>query len=124
MTSRILPPEEWPRLPDGATVWPLMDPARGQILVVEEDGAIVGTLTLLQVTHAECLWIAPSHRRRFGVMKRLLDGMWTVARALPVRAIWSGALSDTMRDILTRIGGVPVPGDSYVFAVKESKCHQ
>lgn len=122
MTSRVLPPEEWAKLDavGAETVWPMLDPLRAQILVIEDEGRIVGTLTLMSVLHAECLWIAPSHRKGFGVAKRLLDGMWTSARAHGVRALWSGSLSETMTNILHRIGASEVPGRSFVFPVKGS----
>lgn len=120
MTSRILPPEQWPLLDEAGaeTIWPMLDPSRAQILVIEDEGQIVGTLTLMSVLHAECLWIKPSHRRGYGVIKRLLDGMWAGARAERVHTLWSGSISDTMTNILHRIGAVEVPGRSYVFPVK------
>lgn len=120
MTSRVLPQSEWSRL-DAAgaeTVWKLLDPDKAQILVIEENGEIVGTLTLMSVLHAECLWIKPSHRRGYGVIKRLLDGMWSESRAMGFRALWSGSLSETMTDIMHRIGASEVPGKSFVFPVK------
>lgn len=125
MTSRILPPTEWYRLDEvGAeTVWKMLDPERGQILVIEDQGQIVGTLTLMSVLHAECLWIAPAHRRGFGVIKRLLDGMWRTARQSGATALWSGSVSDTMTNILHRLGASEVPGRSFVFPVKEDTCH-
>lgn len=124
MTSRILDPSEWPRLDEAGaeTVWRLLDPERSQILVIEDQGQIVGTLTLMHVLHAECLWIKPSHRRGFGVIKRLLDGMWAGAHAAGAKALWSGSVSDVMTNILHRIGASEVPGRSFVVPVKETPC--
>lgn len=126
MTTRILPVQEWPRLDavGAETVWPLLDPNRAQILVIEDRGQIVGTLTLMQVLHAECLWIAPSHRRGFGVIKRLLDAMWRLARLDGAKALWSGSTSETTTNILHRIGASEVPGQAFVFPVKEDACHR
>lgn len=120
LVTRVLPPEEWGRLDQAGaeTIWPLLDPERAQILVIEDRGEIVGTLTLMSVLHAECLWIKPSHRRGYGVIKRLLDGMWAGARAEGVQALWSGSLSESVTNILHRIGASEVPGKSYVFPVK------
>jgi N-acetylglutamate synthase-like GNAT family acetyltransferase len=124
MTSRMLPPDQWPRLDEvGAeTVWKLLDPEHAQILVIEDAGQIVGTLTLMSVLHVECLWIKPSHRKGYGVMKRLLDGMWTAAHVKGVKALWSGSVSDTMTHILHRLGASEVPGQAFVFPVKEDVC--
>lgn len=120
MTSRILPPEQWPLLDEAGaeTIWPMLDPSRAQILVIEDEGQIVGTLTLMSVLHAECLWIKPSHRKGYGVSKRLLDGMFAAARRHGVKALWSGSISDVMTNILHRIGASEVPGKSFVFPVK------
>lgn len=126
MTSRVLPPEQWPLLDDAGaeTIWRLLDPKHAQILVIEDQGQIVGTLTMMSVLHAECVWIKPSHRRGFGVMKRLLDGMWAGARAQGFKALWAGSVSDTMTNILHRIGASEVPGKSFVFPVTEDVCHR
>lgn len=120
MTTRLLDPIEWPRLDAASaeTVWRLLDPTKASILVIEQDGQIVGTLTLMTVLHAECLWIHPDHRRSFGVMKRLLNGLWSTARALGFKALWSGSITTEMSNILRRIGGSVVPGKSYVYPVK------
>lgn len=126
MIARVLPFEEWPKLDDvGAeTVWQLLDPERAQILVIEDEGQIVGTLTLMSVLHAECLWIKPSHRNGYGVIKRLMDGLWAGARVQGAKAVWAGSVSDTMTNILHRIGGSKVPGESFVFPVKEGVCRR
>ncbi len=126
MTTRVLEPHEWPRLDavGAETVWPMLNPQRAQILVIEDDGQIVGTLTLMHVLHAECLWIAPAHRLGYGVIKRLLDGMWAGAKAQGFSALWSGSLSDQMTNILHRVGASEVPGRSFVFPVKESLCRR
>lgn len=126
MTSRLLPPDQWPRLDEAGaeTVWRLLDPRHAEILVIEDEGQIVGTLTLMTVLHTECLWIKPSHRKGYGVMKRLLDGMWSAAHVKGVTALWSGSMSDTMTNILHRLGASEVPGRSFVFPVKEDSCRQ
>jgi len=119
MTSRILPSEEWPRLAgtEAESVWPHFDPARVQVLVVEQDGAIVGTWVLMNVLHAECLWIAPSHRGLASVARRLWTLMQRTARTLGVPAVATAALSDDVRGLLEHVGATKVPGDHYAMRI-------
>lgn len=119
MTTRMLPPEEWPRLEgtEAETVWPLLDPERAQVLVVEDNGAIVGCWVLMSVVHAECLWIAEAHRGKTSVARRLWIGMQRAAQALGVPIVATAALSDEVRDLLDHVGATKVPGDHYAMKV-------
>lgn len=121
MTTRLLPRSEWPRLA-GTEVDPVWTrlPEHAEVLVIEDDGRIVGTLVLVSLLHAECLWIAPAYRQRPSVMRRLLSGMWDTARARGARSLWSGSLSETTTRILQRLGGQEIPGRSFAFPVKEA----
>jgi len=73
MTTRILPPEEWPRLAGTllASAWPLFTPSETRVVVVERDGAIVGCVALFARWHLEGAWIHPSDRGRVSVGRRL-----------------------------------------------------
>ena len=131
MTSRILPPSEWhrlppdvDRLPDGRHVRDLLSPETTEIHVVEQDGRILGAVTMLRVVHAECVWIDPRYRGHFGVVKRLLRGISATARRWGTKVVWGAGMDEPMFSILSRLGGVPVPGQSFVFPVKETSCHQ
>lgn len=121
MTSRILDPSDWHRLvgTEVEHVWPLLNPEQTQILVIEDEGEIVGTLTLVSIWHAECLWIHPDYRKGCGVMRRLIDGMWNTAHRLGAKRLWSGSLSDATTNILHRLGAHEIPGRSFSFPVKE-----
>ncbi|MCC6417229.1 MAG: GNAT family N-acetyltransferase [Gemmataceae bacterium] len=124
----MLPPEEWHRLPDdaarapnGQIVWRFLDPATTSIQVVEAEGRIVGTVALMQVVHAEVLWIDPAYRRQGGVMRRLLAGLYRGARDRGASVVWAGALVEDMVALLYRLGGVKVPGFSYLLPVREGR---
>lgn len=119
MTSRILPREEWAKLA-GTEAEPLIahfDPARTSILVVEHDGAIVGTWTLMEVLHAECLWIAPAHRKHSAVARRLWAFMRRTAREMGVSIVATAAVSDDVRGLLAHVGATKVDGDHYAMRV-------
>lgn len=120
MTSRILPREEWARLvgTEAETVWPLLDPARAEVLVVEHDGDIVGTWILMNVVHAECLWIAPAHRHGVSVARRLWTLMRRTAAAMGVPVVATAAVTDEVRSLLDHVGAVKVAGDHYAMRIE------
>lgn len=119
MTSRILPPEEWPRLAgtELETSWPHLDPANAQIVVVEHEGVIVACWALMRVVHVEGVWIAPAHRGTLGVVKRLLTVMRGCARAWGASYVWTGAITDDVRGLIGRLGGKPIPFDCYAMPI-------
>lgn len=120
MTSRILPPEEWSKLEgtEAGPLWPHLDPSRTTVLVVEDGGVIVGTWLLLNVVHAECLWIAPAYRGRTSVARRLWTGMRRAAQAMKVPVVATAALTDDVRALLDHVGATKVPGDHYAMRVQ------
>jgi len=124
MNARILPPEEWPRLngTEAEVLWPHMNPAESRVLVVENDeGQIVATWSLLRVVHAECLWCAPEYRGKFGVAKRLLRIMRETAAAWKVSAVFTGAASPHVEDLIRRFGGVPLPFKSFTLPIEQAR---
>jgi hypothetical protein len=70
MTRRILPAAEWSRLvgTELENVWPHLDPDRSVVIVVEDEGQIIGCWSAFDVLHAEGIWIAddapPARPRR------------------------------------------------------------
>lgn len=119
MTTRILPPTEWPRLVGTeaeAAIASLTDAAR--VIVVEHDGAIVGCHLLQPVLHAECLWIHPDYRKRASVGRRLWAHVQRTARDhFQVRWFATSAMSDEVRTLLRHVGAVHLDGDHYMVPV-------
>lgn len=121
MTTRVLPPDEWHRLvgTEAEAVWPLVDASTTQVLVVEQDGAIVGSWLAMRVLHVECLWIAPEHRKAGSVGRRLLAGMTRLLRDLGAKAAMTCAMTDDVRRLIEHRGGTKVPADCYVLPFSE-----
>lgn len=121
VTTRILPPAEWPKLEatEAAGIWPaLTDAAR--VVVVEHDGRIVGCHILQPVLHAECLWIAPAYRGRASVAGRLWSAVReTVRDQFGARWFQTAAISADVRALLAHVGAVEVPGQAYMVPVGE-----
>ena len=124
--TRILPPAEWPRLAgtEAETIWPMLNPATAQVLVVEREQAILGCWILAPVLHAECLWIAPECRKTGGVARRLWAAMRRAVLASDSRTVATTAVSDDVRALLAHIGATQLPGDHFVMHFQEPKTCQ
>lgn len=119
-STRVLPPEEWPRLAgtELEALWPKLDPARAQVVVVEHEAAIVGAWAVFPIVHVEGLWIAPECRGKVGVARRLHRAMLEAARGMAAPFVWTGAESDDIRRLIAHVGGYRIPYESYVMPVE------
>ncbi len=108
MTRRILPPEEYVRLVGtGAEslIQKLTDAAR--VIVVEQDGQIVGCETFQPVLHGEGLWIHPDYRGRSSVARHLWAGIReTVRECFGVGWFATGADSPQICELLEHVGAL------------------
>lgn len=125
MTHRILPREEWAKLAgtEAGAFAPLLPPDAASVLVVEDNGQIVATWALVSMLHAEGLWIAPSHRGRFGVVKRLLSGMRAMARSIGATSVQTASVSPDVTSFIERLGGSPLPGQMFILPMEQA-CQQ
>lgn len=116
MLSRILPPEEWPRLTgtELASQWCNLDPAWTQILVVEDEGQIVGCWALMNVWHLEGVWIAPAYRQRASVARRLWTGMRRLMASVGATHAVTGAIAGPVERLLDK-HAQELPGRFYVL---------
>lgn len=114
MTTRTLPVVEWPRLAKTlmATVWRQLDPAFAEVLVVERDGVIVGSVVLLSVLHAECLSVEAST----SVKRALWRALRSRVTAIGGRAVWGAAVDPPMQRLLER-HAEPIPGSHFLVTV-------
>ena len=117
--TRVLPPDEWPRLvgTEADEIWPHLAPSQTVVLVVEDAGAIVGVWVALRVIHAECVWVAPSHRGKPAVAARLVTAMRDLVRGEGLRAFFTSAATDPVRELIQKLGGVVLPGEAYSIPV-------
>jgi ribosomal protein S18 acetylase RimI-like enzyme len=118
MNTRILPREEWARLEgtELAAVYPVL-PAGAQVVVVEDDGRIVGCWALFPVVHVEGVWIDPDYRGNPRVARRLVAGMKDTARAMGARAVATAALTPEVERLAEKIGGAALPGRHYTVTL-------
>lgn len=117
MTTRVLPREEWKRLAgtEAEALWPLLTHA-AQVLVVEDGDRIAGCWVLMPILHVECLYVAPEHRKKTSVARRLFVGMKRLVRESGSSHVMTAAASDEVRDLLAHVGATKIPGDHYVMS--------
>ena len=121
ITSRVLPFEEWAKLPESLDPMLMgMRPGTCRVCVVERDGEIVAHWLLFPVLHAECVWIAPQERRGM-VARRLLRIMRSAARSLGFDRVWSGTTEASVTRLMTHkaLNAAVVPGLPFVMPVGE-----
>ena len=120
LTTRELPHAEWHRLAgtELESVWPTVNPESSAVIVVEDDGQIVGAWMVLTVVHAEGVWIAPSYRNGGAVARRMLRGLRDVLARAGVAGVVTGAKDDMVAGYLGRLGAVPVPGPQYYLPLR------
>lgn len=105
MTTRLLPPSEWPRL-----TGTLLDPAwrsfsySDKIMVVEDGEQIVACVSLTQQWHLDGLWIQPAYRHRVSVGRRLLRTVRQLCRALHVGEVLMMARTDQSAQMCRKLG--------------------
>lgn len=121
LTRRILPPEEWARLKgtELENAVPLLSPGDTRILVVEEDGRIVGCWALWRVAHLEGAWIAPESRGRSVVARELMIGMQALAAELHVTRAVTGNVpgNEQVAKLLAHLRAKRLPFDHYVVTL-------
>lgn len=109
MRDRVLPVDEWPRLTPTllGQSWPYLDPATSQVVVVEDDeGAIIGCVSLVRVWHLEGVWIAPAHRGKASVGRRLLMGFAAIVNLLRIKEVLTMTSHPDMPRLHAKLGRV------------------
>jgi len=117
--TRILPPEEWPRLDalGFADIWPTWNPDDVRVCVVEnEHGVITDHWVAIRFWHVEGLRV---HHPSSGL--RLWQMMRATLKSLGVSVVWTAAATNdrVVRGFIDRLGGQPMPMDHFVLPVGE-----
>ena len=116
-TTRALPPDEWFKL-EGTLLgqaWPSFDPEADIVLVVEEDGVIVGCTSFLPRWHMEGTWIYPGHRNTVKVGRPLLSAMYAMAQQLKAKELIMVSVDPDVSAMCQRLGSssMLMHGDHY-----------
>ena len=119
MEVRTLSPSEWVNLETGfPPLGTTLRPEDSQVVVVEDNGKIIASVGTFRVTHFESLWIDPEYRGNAGVARRLMKGAIGAAKKWTDQWVWGCSGTDHMNDILTRMGGVKMPVDTFVVPLE------
>ena len=123
LTTRIVPREEWTtRLAgtDLGTVASLM-PEETRMIVVEDDGVLVGCWSLTRMWQAEGVWIAPEAAKSPAIGRRLLKAMRQQAIDVGASCLLTGAQTDAVRSILTKLGATELPVSLYAWPIEQEQ---
>lgn len=118
LTLRVLPPDEWYRLDEtlSAQAWRHLDPARTEMIVVEDGNRIVGHVAHFLHPHLEGAWIDPAYRGKVAVGRRLLRAVRALVGGREVAAM---AVSEDGRRLITGLGpSVHLDCDHYAVVVE------
>lgn len=119
--ARVLPRDEWDRLePTGVRLLaPSLRDEDSEVLVIEDAGRIVATMGTYRVTHFEGLWIDPEYRGNAGLARRLMKAGIDSAKKWTDQWVWAASGNDHTDDLMTRMGGVKMPTDTFVIPISE-----
>jgi hypothetical protein len=111
MTTRELPSAEWPKLAgmDLANVVGYFPPDATHIVVVEDDGVIVGCWAAFQVWHAEGVWIDPAYRGKGSVALRLWRRMRALILGHGATSLVTAAMTPEIHTLLQRKRATRLP---------------
>lgn len=125
-TARILPREEWDRLPeDVAAFCATLNPEDVAPVVVEDAGVIVARLLVMRAPHLESFWIAPEYAGNAGVTRALLRGATEQALQWGPTWVMANAEPGAMCDTLERLGGQWLPVHTFMLPlrkIEEAEC--
>jgi GNAT acetyltransferase-like protein len=110
MITRVLPDAEYPRLV--GTEAEHFHPPGSRVVVVEDDGQIVGCTVVFQAWHADCVWLHPQYRHG-GAARALWRGM----RQLGIPAVIVAVKLSVMRRFLAKVRAVRAPEEQYVWTL-------
>lgn len=122
MTTRILPPHEWPVLANTelGSMLEQMAPTAATVFVAEDGEAIVGAWALITIAHVEGLWIAPEHRKRGRVLLRLWTRLLELAAARGISTVWTGTMTPDVTHMLEARGALRLP-EMYALPLKAGR---
>ena len=120
-TAREADPSEWAHVAQLAEWGMVPDPTMARVVVVEAEGQVVGAWCILTAIRLEGAWIAPSHRARVGVVKRLTEGVFSILRACEARVVYTAATSAAVERLILKLGFQRFPADWYVKVLGETK---
>jgi hypothetical protein len=121
MTTRVLPKAEWPRLEGQAmgAVLAHRDEDSAQVVVVEDEGLIIGQWALLGAPWIDGWWIHPERRGEVEIRKALKAGMQELMRSQSMTAAVIAVGDPRVGRLLEQLGAVRSDCTVYYWPVEE-----
>lgn len=117
MSVRVLPASEWDRLPETPHIAYAVPPQDSRLVVLEENGEIVGTLFVARVTHFENLWLSPSKRGNAKAAMELVEEAYRQARSFGSTWAWGASDTDKASAIIKRVGGKELAVKTFIIPI-------
>ena len=117
MHSRILPPEEYGRL-SVTGLHPILSDFRPEdmrVVVIEQNGEILATTTVVRTVHLESLWVKPGSGA--GVIRQLLRKVVDVGLQWG-RIAFAQSCRENVRNILGRLSGKKLDVETYILPLE------
>jgi hypothetical protein len=90
-------------------------PKESQVIVVEQDGIVVGHWVLIPYWHVECFEVYPEHKKKAGVAKGLFRTMFGILHSMRVKTVLTAAVTDEVEKYLKRMHATELPGKHFVL---------
>ncbi len=120
MTKRVLKRREYSRLKGTELEEVYAGLSKdSKVIVVEDEGEIVGTWALIPYYHVECFWISEKHRKLGGVAKGLFQFMFGLLRSMGVKSVWTASVDEKVDKFIIRLGAVKLPGNHFALPIGE-----
>lgn len=115
MLARVLKKKEYWRLA-GFDISKVADslPKDSKIVVVEKDGEVIGTWSLVPYYHLECMEVKEGPRGKGKVARRLLRYMFGLLKSLEIPAAITSSVDPTVDEMIKKLGGKELPGKHFV----------
>lgn len=124
MIARVLDQSEWDKIPAEAKLRERLDYMNSDnvdVIVVEDAGKVVACWSVMRQTWLEGCYIVPEYRGNAGAVRRLMRKTYSVASQWGDRFLWTGAVTDCVRELIERLGGKEVPMSVHVLPLRAGK---
>lgn len=116
MKIRVLPPEEWDRLPEDVRAFcATLAPGDALPIVAEDSGVIVGRVVVMRAPHIESWWVATGYYGNAGVTRGLLRTALSQAKEWGSSWAMANAEPGPMTKTLERLGGEWIPVHTFML---------
>lgn len=120
MVTRVLHPSEYEKL-ENFSVSQISNslPIGARVIVVEHEGKVVGTWSLIPYYHLECMEVVEAHRGKGKVARKLLSFMFSLLASLKLEAVITSCIDEVTEGMIKKLGGSELPGKHFALGIRK-----